>query len=134
MAYKTGDYVQRTVRAAAVLTDTYVAGTVLDATHEYNQLILLVSFTKASSTSMEWKVEFSPDGTNYYQESAEAISAGTATNRELEHTIVSANQSAAAQLYRFAIPITDRYIKVSVKATGTVTSTSVAVSAILGIN
>ena len=134
MAYKTGDYVQKSVRAAAVLTTSYVAGTVLDATHEYNQLIILMSFTKASTTSLEWKVEFSPDGTNYYQESAEAISAGTATNRELEHTIVSANQSAAAQLYRFAIPITDRYIKISSKCTGTTTSCSLTVDAILGIN
>lgn len=143
----TTDYFSKNIRAAAVLTNSYVAADVLGAEaqstsgggrltqpHLYNQLLIYVSFTKASTTSLEWKVEFSPDNTTFYQEAAEVISGGTATNRELEHTVVSANQSAAAQTYRFAIPVTDRYIKVSVKATGTVTSSSCKIDAVLGVN
>lgn len=143
----TTDYFSKEIRSAAVLTNSYVAADVLGAEsqsvsgggrktqpHLYNQLLLYISFTKASTTSLEWKVEFSPDNTNWYQEAAESISGGTATNRELEHTVVSANQSAASQLYRFALPVTDRYIRVSAKATGTVISSSCAVSAVLGVN
>ena len=141
------DYSLHSVRTAAALTNSYVAGTVLGAEaqsvsaggsitfpNQYNQLLLYISFTKASTTSLEWKVEFSPDNTNWYQESSELVSGGTATNREMEHTIVSANQSAASQLYRFAIPVTDRYIRVSAKCTGTVTSSSATITGVLGVN
>lgn len=120
-------------RAGAAVTTSYVAGNVIDA-WKYDQLIIFLSNTKASLTSTEFIVEFSPDGTNWYQESAESISGGTATDRELAHTIVAANQSASAQGYRFAIPITDRYIRISVKGTGTVAASSVSLDVIVGIN
>jgi hypothetical protein len=128
MAYKTGDYVQKSVRAAAILTNSYVAGTVIDSAHEYNQLIVLVDFTKGSLTSGEIKVEFSPDGTTYYQETFQAVSTGTATETLGVHTI------AADGKYRISIPIMDRYIKISANGTGTVTSSSMAITALLGIN
>lgn len=128
MAYKTGDYVKKAVRAAAILTDSYVAGTVLDSTHEYNQLTLLVDFTKGSLTSLEVKVEFSPDNSAYYQETAQSVSSGTATETVLEHTFTATGK------YRIPIQINDRYIKVSAKGTGTVTNSSAAIDAILGIN
>ena len=123
------------VRTTAVLTGSYVAGTVVELFPErYDQCILYLEFTKSSSTSLEFKLEFSDDGTTYYQESAEAISAGTATNRELEHTVVSANQAAAAQGYRIALPLTDRFLKVSFKVTGTVTTTDCTAKVIIGAN
>ena len=141
------DYMSKNIRAAAALTNSYVAATVLGGEsqsvsagglltkpNEYNQLLLYISFTKASTTSMEWKVEFSPDNSTFYQESAGDISGGTETNRELEHTIVSANQVDATETYRFAIPVTDRYIRVSAKCTGTVTSSSAKIDAVLGFN
>lgn len=128
MAYKTGDYVKKAVRSAAILTDSYVAGTVLENTHEYNQCTVLVDFTKGSLTSLEVKVEFSPDGTTYYQETAQAVSAGTATETLMEHTFTASGK------YRIPIQVNDRYIKVSTKGTGTVTSSSATVDVILGVN
>lgn len=128
MAYKTGDYVIKNVRSAAILTTSYVAGTVLDSTHEYNQLILLVDFTIGSLTSLEVKVEFSPDGTAYYQETFQAVSAGTATESLGAHTMTATGK------YRITIPIMDKYIKISAKGTGTVTSSSATIDALLGIN
>jgi hypothetical protein len=127
MSYITGDYVKKAVRAAAILTNAYVAGTVLDETQGYNQLDILVDFTKGSLTSAEIKVEFSPDGSAYYQESFQAVSAGTATETLGVHTI------AASGKYRISIPIMDRYIKISANGTGTVTSSSMTVDAILGV-
>src|SRR5689334_20734999 len=121
MSYITGDYVKKSVRSAAILTNAYVAGTVLDECQNYNQLIVLVDFTKGSLTSMEIKVEFSFDGSTYYQETFQSISAGTATETNGVHTMGSTGK------YRISVPILDRYIKISANGTGTVTSSSCTV-------
>lgn len=121
------NFTQHTFRSAAVLTTAYVPGTVFDGGDGFNTLDLLISFTKSSATSLEWKIEYSHDGTTYFQETTEATTAPTATSRELEHTIVAANQTAATQGYRYRIAASSRYIKVSVKVTGTVTTTSATV-------
>ena len=120
------DYIPKDVRSSAILTTSYVAGTVLQPCNQYDQLIVLVNFTKGSLTSLEVKVEFSPDGTTYYQETASAVSGGTSTDTLLEHTMTATGN------YRLPIPIKDHYIKISVKGTGTVTGSAVKVVAILG--
>lgn len=132
------DYILRPIRPAAILTNSYVAGAILGAEtsttlsqpNEYNQLMLYVSFTKGSLTSAEIKIEFSPDNSTYYQETGEKIdtSTGIATDAVIEH------QLTATGNYRFAIPCTDRYIKVSAKGTGNVTSSSMKIEAALGMN
>jgi len=128
MGYQTQDYVKHAVRSAAILTNSYVAGTTLSNTHRYNQLLVLVDFTKGSLTSLEVKVEFSADDTTYYQETVATFSAGTSTGVVNEYAITATGK------YRLAIPISDRFIKVSVKGTGTVTSSSCTVDAILAVN
>jgi len=125
-----------TVRTAAILTNAYVAGTVIGGetsgekskTNEYNQLILYVTFTIGSLTSASIKVEFSNDNSTYYQETAMSIAAGTVTESLAVHTI------AATGNYRIAIPMNDRYVKVSAIGTGTVTSSSLGIKAVLGVN
>jgi hypothetical protein len=128
------DFTQHTFRAAAVLTGSYVAGTVFEGGDAYNTLDLLVSFTKSGATSMEWKIEYSHDGTTYFQETTEATTAPTATTRELEHTIVAANQAVAAQGYHYRLACSARYIKVSAKVTGTATTTSATVIGMFSAN
>ncbi len=136
------DYKQPvTIRTSAILTDAYVAGNVLGAetssvaapaekakVNEYNQLILYVTFTKGSLTSAEFKVEFSPDNSTFYQESAMLIAGGTITDSIAEHTITASGN------YRIAIPMNDRYVRVSAKGTGTMTSSVMGITAILGVN
>jgi hypothetical protein len=125
-----------TVRTAAILTDSYVAGTVIGGEttgekskpNEYNQLILYVAFTIGSLTSAQIKVEFSNDNSTYYQETAMSISGGTVTDTLAAHTI------AATGNYRIAIPMNDRYVKISAKGTGTVTGSSMGIKAVLGVN
>ena len=121
------DYEVRAVRASAVLTGSYVAGTVITTGDRFNQLIILWSFTKGSLTSGELKVESSLDGTTYYQETFSSISGVTVTISLGEHT-----QTATGN-YRIALPIGpgEKHIKISVKGTGTVTSSLAAVTAIL---
>lgn len=114
-----------TVRAAAVLTNSYVAGTVLSECSGYNQLMVLASFTIGSLTDCQIKIEFSNDGTTYYQETFDSISSGTNTES------LGVRKLTATGNYRFAVPVRDRYIKISAIGTGTVTSSSLAITAIL---
>lgn len=137
---KTTDYIKRAVRASAVTTNSYVAGTILGAEagttlesrttkpQEYNQLVLFVDFTIGSLTDVLIKVEFSPDNSSYYQETVGTIASGVETDATLEHKLTATGK------YRIAIPCTDRYIKVSVKGEGTVTNSLCAIDAVLGVN
>lgn len=115
------------IRASAILTGSYVAGTIID-TEGATQLILDVAFTKGSLTTAEIKVEFSPDGTTYYQESSSSVASGVDTVSLAYH------QLSATGNYRIAIPVMDKKVKVSVKGTGTATSSLMAVDYIIGTN
>lgn len=128
-------YAYRAIRASTVLTGSYVAGTVIGPLGlgtrtdpvDNNQLNLYVSFTLGSLTSAEFKVEFSDDGSTYYQQSSSSVSGGTSTDTVLEHTITATGN------YRIPISIADRYIKVSAKGTGTVTNSLMKIDAITAI-
>lgn len=125
------DYFITDVRTAAILTTSYVAGTVIDSTNANpalrNQMNLLVDFTIGSLTSAEIKIEYSHDGTTYFQETFENISSGTST---LTNGVY---QMSATGKYIISVPIKFSYIKVSVKGTGTVTGSSMAIKAIIGV-
>lgn len=128
-------HTKKVVRESAVLTTSYVAGTVLGPVNEpgrspseNNQLLLYVNFTKGSITSIELKVEFSEDGTTYYQQTLTSESGGTSSITLGFHTTTVGGK------YRLAIPISDNYIKVSVKGTGTLTNSLAAIDAILAVN
>lgn len=128
-------YVRKVVRAAAILTNDYVAGTVLGLarafSHDdpigYNQLNLRVSFTKGSLTTAEIKVEFSDDNVTWYQETAGAVTAGVQVDSLLVHQI------NATGYYDIPVQIAARYIRISANGTGTVTDSSMAIDAILSI-
>ena len=62
------NYINKAVRAAAILTNAYVSGDIITDAQSYNQLILEGYFTKGSLTDAQIKIEFSWDGTNYTQE------------------------------------------------------------------
>lgn len=128
------NYLKKSLRSSAVLTDSYTdAAYVLGPQGkgpmgdpvENNQILLYVAFTKGDLTSAELKVEFSDDGTTYYQETESTIANGTSTDTPLVHSFTSSGNR------RLAIPIGDRYVKVSVKGTGTVTNSLMAVDIIL---
>jgi len=125
------DYNIQDVRTAAILTTGYVAGTVLDFNNTNpalrNQLNILASFTIGSLTSAQIKVEYSNDGTTYYQDTFEAISGTTSTLSLGEYSIAGTGN------YVIQIPIKAAYIKISAKGTGTVTSSSMAIKAVVGV-
>ena len=127
------DYLPVSVRAAAILTGSYVAGTVIGPLTTLsnpalqNQLNVMVAFTIGSLTTAEIKVEYSVDGTTYFQDTFEAISGGTAT------MTLGAYQLSATGNYVISIPIKFPYIKISAKGTGTATSSEMTITAILGV-
>lgn len=124
------DYILQSIRTAAILTNSYVAGTVLNYSNTNpalrNQLNILVKFTIGSLTSAQIKVEFSHDGTNYYQDTFESISGGTSTLSNGEYSI------GATGNFVISVPIKFSYIKISAKGTGTVTSSEMTIDAIVG--
>lgn len=121
------DYIFKTVRAADALTTSYVAGTILDLSAKYNTAVLLVDFTKQSLTTAEVKVEFSPDGTNWYQESDSTPSSGVISEALAEH------QFSATGKYRIPLYVYDRFMRISAKGTGTVTNSSMKIDVVLAV-
>lgn len=125
-----GEYTFVDVRDSAVLTTSYVNSTAVDyltvSPQDYNQLNLLVKATLGSLSSIQLKVEFSNDGSTWYQETFENISGGGATLTVGEYTISGDGN------YIISIPIKFARIRVSAKGTGTVTNSLLEIKAALG--
>jgi hypothetical protein len=117
--------ISQTIRAAAILTDSYVAATVLERVENYNEFTAYCYYTEGSLTSLEIKIETSLDGTNYVQETNLSISGGTGTLSKGEYTTTETGN------FKISIPVSARFIKVSAKGTGTVTSSSLQIDAFL---
>lgn len=121
------------VRSAAILTGTYVAfpinydSSVRDV-NQVNQLMLHVYFTKGSLTTAELKIETSADNVTWVQECVESVTAGVISE------VLAERQLSATGNYRIPVPIKDRYIRVSVKGTGTATSSSMTINAVIGVS
>ena len=124
------DYITKSVRAAAILTTGYVAGTVIGTDfqlYQHNQLVLLVNFTIGSLTNASIKVEFSPDNSTWYQETFSSISTTT------DSVSLGVHLFAGTGKFRIAIPIKDRYIRVSAIGNGTVTNSTMTIDAVIGV-
>ena len=122
----TENFLPIVVRDSAILTNSYVAGTIIKGAESFNQLDIQLKFTKGSLTTGELKVEFSTDsGVSYTQDTNSSISTGTTTLSLNEY------QVGATGNYRISVPITASWIKISVKGTGTATDSLAAVVAIL---
>ena len=125
-------YISRWIRSAAKLTNSYVAADIMglddnNRAQELNQSVLFIDFTIWSLTSMELKIEYSDDNINFYQQTFIDISWGTATVSEGEYTF------SASGAYEISNPFKARYLRASVKWTGTVTSSSCTIKWIIGI-
>ena len=126
------DYKIYPIRPAAVLTGSYVAATVIgdpNIIYEQNQLALMVYFTIGSLTSAQLKIEFSHDGVTYVQETIDSVDYTTGVITQL----VATREMTGSSNIVIPIPIKFRYIKVSVKGTGTVTNSSMTINAMVGI-
>ena len=73
------NYNLKDVRTDAILTTSYVAGTIITDCQKLNKLMLFLKYTKGSLTSFQIKVEFSNDGVTYYQQTFESVSGAVCT-------------------------------------------------------
>lgn len=125
------DYNLYNIRPAGILTTSYVAGNILGPNlgnpKDRNQLQILVDFTKGSADSAEIMVEFSHDATTWYQEAFEDINAGVALMSP------GLYQLASTMKTMISIPIKAANIRISAKATGTPTGSSLKIDAVLGV-
>lgn len=124
-----GNIVSTTLRSAAVVTGSYVASSswlIAGANH----IELLVTMTKSSVTSFEFKVEFSDDDSTWYQETATSTSSGTVTHSLAEHTFAASGLAATSYAVITLNNLSHKFMRVSTKGTGTVTNTSVAITGV----
>ena len=112
------------VRAAAVLTTSYVEGTVVPECHQFNQLVIEVDYTQGSLTSLQIKVEFSRDGGTFRRELNVATSGATNTLTPSEYSYSGGDGS-----FDILLPIDCNEIKISAKGTGTVTGSELTLGA-----
>jgi len=122
-------YRLKAIRAAAITTNAYVVGNIVGPKENFDsfdQLNLAIKFTIGSLTNMDIKIEYSNDGSTYYQETFAAVSGGISTETAGVH------RYAADGNYTLSLNTKWRYAKISVIGNGTVTSSSVTIDAIVG--
>lgn len=121
-------YQRKAVRAAAILTTGYVAGTVINDVEGDNQLVLEIDFTIGDLTDCQIKVEFSGDGSDYFQQATTAVAAGVQT--------VSAGVYKLTATGKYYIPIEMKTSKIKISAigTGTVTGSLLKINAVHGVS
>lgn len=116
----------KSVAGAITLAPVTLTATATDNRKEIDidsmlQLTFYIKYTTgAAETSnvLNMTVEFSPDGTNYYQESTEAVSTATITEYQATRQFTGA-AAATAYALRVAIPIADlKKIRIAFAETG----------------
>lgn len=129
------DYKATEIRSLGALTVSYVPATVIginsNTTQQLfsdNQSLLYIDINNLGNmTSVEFKIEFSDDNSNWYQESLATITGGVEINTLLEHQVTTVGK------YRIATELKDRYLRISFKGTGgTGTGSLVSCIAIYG--
>ena len=141
------EYQSLQIRSAAILTNSYVAGTVIgaaqtttypmtaDHVEQCNYLALECAFTLGSLTNVTLKIEFSEDNSTFYQIGTGTITTGTdAIVPGLVTLTATGNYYIDINKEFFnGGGFKTRYIKVSASGLGTVTSSSLAVTAVYGV-
>ena len=75
-----------------------------------------------AANSIKIKIESSSDGTNLYQIPNESVSGGTSTLTLREFVFVAASTASAGNNISLPLDVQDRYLKISVKESGTSTN------------
>lgn len=127
-------------RESAILTNSYVTGTVLygapfynaiEGLGDFNQLKLRVEFTVGSLDSAEIKIEFAENtGDKNYEWTQQTVESVTSGSVNLS---LAENKLTTSGVYEINIPINCSAIRVSVKGTGTVTGSSIGVIGYLSV-
>ena len=88
------------------------------------QIMFFVDFlTHASATTsdIDIRLEFSPDNTNWYQETESSVAAGVDQMTRLEHSFTGGAASTTYS-FKFAVPVADKFMRVALKQAVDVTN------------
>jgi hypothetical protein len=122
---KTGDKT-KTLLNGTTLTASYVASSELFYVQDYTETTHYIDYTPGTNgNSLQYKIEFSNDGSTWYNEPNEAVSGSTATVTVKDRTYTSTSGSAQ-RVPVISMPVSDKFLRVLVKETaaggfGTVT-------------
>ncbi len=112
-----------TVRASAILTGTYVAAGEFDVSR-FREFIVFFNATKASLTSVEYKIEQSYDsGSTWFNIGAESVTLATITEGLPEYTRVLDGNDKWFKVFQ---AVGDQ-VRVSAKGTGTLTACALGI-------
>lgn len=110
------------VATAQALTGSYVVANVKSSFSIDGESVgaLFVSYTTGAaetSNTLSFKIEFSYDGTNWFQQSYDTLSSGVNTLADLEHAISGAS-AATTYTKGYVVPLSAKYMRVYFKETG----------------
>lgn len=126
-----------TLRSAAVATNSYVASNYVECFY-FDRVGVFVDYTIGSTTSVELRFEISEDATLWREytstnTSATTGSVTTSTDAREEYTYVhsgSGTDRIMLDLFDLTeLPLITRFFRVSVRVTGTVTNSSITLTA-----
>lgn len=119
---------KHTVRAVAVPTTSYVAGTAFTV-DEHNYVAFLINYTKGDETSLQVQVESSIDGGTTWGVQA---SEGTPSSGEIAVDDAFRTYTATGKYWLVVSPIKADQVRLSVKSTGGTPTGTVGVTAVAG--
>ena len=120
----------KTVNGAITLSPVTLTATGADNRTQIDvdgmqQLVLYIRYTVGSGESsnvLTMLMDFSPDGTNFYQEATEAVSTSTITEYQATRVFTGTSASTAYSL-RVAVPVADlKKIRIAFSETGVATN------------
>ena len=79
---------------------------------EFNQAVFNVGYIQGDESSMQYKFQFSHDNTNWFDQVYEALGSSLVYTKPKEYT------TGASIMHRIAVPLSDYYVRMGIKATG----------------
>lgn len=108
--------------SAATLTTSFSGNSKIITTDYMPQMVILVQYTPGAGgggNSIQLKFEFSPDGSNFYQETVDLVQVGSTVGYNQTRDFSNNGSTVALTTYylRFAVQIADKFFKISAKET-----------------
>lgn len=111
--------VTQTLRADAALTTSYVASSAMSVGNDDNASLYLTYTNEGAGNSVEYIIEYSADGTNWYQQTHTEVdaTAGTSISKILSGKFVAVAAVSSADAIKIPLKVPDNHFRVLVKET-----------------
>lgn len=124
----------QTVRAAAILTSSYVGSSSIEMPYS-NQLLCYVDVTLGSLTTIEVKAQYSYNDSSWFDEAerqSSTVTAATGIDQAIGLTYPKIYQLNDTATLVIATPNLGRFMRMAIKGTGTTTSSSATIRCVAG--